>query len=110
MKYISILVVLASIALSGCSNHCCSDCQQAAPAAPSSDNKSVDQLINDANDAFLLAESEIFKTEPKPDDAPLGPDPDPKKCACGGSGQIVHGDGHVTPCPFHPVELIMKKY
>lgn len=28
-------------------------------------------------------------------------DPDPKKCICGGSGTIVHGDGHKTKCPYH---------
>ena len=31
----------------------------------------------------------------------MGPDPDPKKCICKGSGIIVQGDGHKTPCPYH---------
>jgi len=47
--------------------------------------------------AFDGAESEIF--EKKPDI--VGPDPDPKKCICGGSGVIVQGDGHKTVCPYH---------
>ena len=48
--------------------------------------------------AFDSAESKILDT--KPDDI-VGPDPDPKKCICGGSGWILQGDGHKTPCPYH---------
>ena len=29
------------------------------------------------------------------------PDPDPEKCICKGTGKIVQGDGHVSPCPYH---------
>ena len=36
-----------------------------------------------------------------PDDEPLGPDPDPEKCICKGTGKIVQGDGHVSDCPYH---------
>tara|TARA_R100000152_G_C6782111_1_gene218434 strand:+ start:672 stop:1079 length:408 start_codon:yes stop_codon:yes gene_type:complete len=50
--------------------------------------------------AFNQAEKEIFKDDnPTPD--VLGPHPDPDKCICGGSGIIVHGDGHKTVCPYH---------
>ena len=73
-------------------------------------NNNANPIIERAEDAFEQAESEIFLVSPVPDDKPLGPDPDPEKCACKGTGKIVHGDGHVTSCPFHPIELIMNKY
>jgi hypothetical protein len=73
-------------------------------------NVGANAIIESAEDAFRQAESEIFLVNPIPDDKPLGPDPDPEKCACRGTGKIVHGDGHVTSCPFHPIELIMNKY
>lgn len=73
-------------------------------------NNGINAIIESAEDAFKQAESEIFLVNPIPDDKPLGPDPDPEKCACSGTGKIVHGDGHVTSCPFHPIELIMNKY
>ena len=47
--------------------------------------------------SFEKAEAEVLT---KPDDV-VGPDPDPKKCICKGSGIIVHGDGHKTICPYH---------
>jgi hypothetical protein len=49
--------------------------------------------------SFDKAEKEIFKDNVTPD--VVGPHPDPKKCICGGSGVIVQGDGHKTPCPYH---------
>ena len=51
------------------------------------------------SESFNKAELEVFGTEPTPDI--VGPDPDPNKCICGGSGVIVQGDGHKTPCPYH---------
>ena len=42
--------------------------------------------------AFDKAEHEIYG-----EDEVVGPNPDPKKCVCGGSGIIVHGDGHERP-------------
>ena len=59
----------------------------------------VDVWRQDVKDAFNLAESEILEVKPVPDI--VGPDPDPKKCICKGSGIIVQGDGHKTPCPYH---------
>ena len=67
-------------------------------------------IISSINDAFDEAEIEVFGLPPDPDDKPLGPDPNPKKCACKGTGVITHGDGHKTKCPFHSIELIMNKY
>ena len=66
----------------------------------------------EVKNAFSKAESEVFKTTPKPDI--IGPDPDPKKCICGGSGWIIQGDGHKTPCPYHAkadktMESILKE-
>ena len=49
--------------------------------------------------AFSQAEKAVFKTNPTPD--VVGPDPDPNKCICKGSGWILQGDGHKTPCPYH---------
>tara|TARA_B100001564_G_scaffold358247_1_gene376425 strand:- start:811 stop:1218 length:408 start_codon:yes stop_codon:yes gene_type:complete len=46
--------------------------------------------------AFDKAEHEIYG-----EDEVVGPHPDPNKCICGGSGVIVHGDGHKTVCPYH---------
>lgn len=44
-----------------------------------------------------LTPAEASPTPPKPDP---GPKPTPDKCAtCQGTGWIVHGDGHRTPCP-----------
>lgn len=65
-----------------------------------------DIIINKVVKCFEKAESNLA---PVPDDVPLGPDPDPEKCVCKGTGTIVHGDGHTTKCPFHPVELMFHK-
>ncbi len=58
-------------------------------------------IINQTNEAFDLAEEKILNIKPDPDDTPSGPDPDPEKCICGGTGVIVQGDGHKTDCPYH---------
>lgn len=68
-----------------------------------------DLLVQKAIKSFEKAESNINLPAPDPDDKPLGPDPDPEKCVCKGTGTIVHGDGHTTKCPFHPVELMIHK-
>jgi hypothetical protein len=49
--------------------------------------------------AFDNAELKVFKATPKPDI--IGPNEDPKKCICKGTGIIVQGDNHKTICPFH---------
>ena len=41
--------------------------------------------------SFDKAEAEILSDVPTPDI--VGPDPDPDKCICGGSGWIEQGDG-----------------
>jgi len=64
-------------------------------------NDEIQTIINQTNEAFDLAEEKILKTIPNPDDTPSGPDPDPEKCICGGTGKITHGDGHQTDCPYH---------
>lgn len=54
-----------------------------------------------AKASFDKAEGEVLsKPQPKPDNI-VGPDPDINKCICRGTGIIVHGDDHKTPCPFH---------
>ena len=61
----------------------------------------VQILQEKAKIAFDKAELEILNTpNPKPDEI-LGPNPDVNKCACKGTGVIIHGDKHETPCPFH---------
>jgi len=61
----------------------------------SSDNvtdDNLDTIISEANQAFDLAEKNILKVKPdNPDDN--------IECSCNGTGVIVHGDGHETPCP-----------
>ena len=59
----------------------------------------INKWKQQVSSSFDKAEEEVFKTKPKPD--VVGPDPDPKKCICGGSGWIIQGDGHKTPCPYH---------
>lgn len=49
----------------------------------------VDPYLNEGRIAFLVNDKEPDKEE-KPDDG--------AKCSCGGSGIMVHGDGHKTPC------------
>lgn len=66
-------------------------------------------IIDRAEKAFDLAELEIFANVIPPDDEPIRPNLDPDKCPCRGTGNIVHGDGHVTKCPFHSTEFIIKK-
>jgi len=62
----------------------------------------VESWKEGAKSAFLQAESEVFKPDPEPDpDVTPEPNPDKNKCPCKGSGWIVHGDGHKTPCPYH---------
>jgi hypothetical protein len=69
----------------------------------------IDGWKVDIRRSFDEAESEVYKTTPTPDI--VGPDPDPKKCICGGSGVIVQGDGHKTVCPYHGKKMskLMKE-
>lgn len=54
-----------------------------------------------SKECFDRAEASVFvKPQPKPDNI-VGPDPDVNKCICHGTGIIVHGDDHKTPCPYH---------
>tara|TARA_R110002020_G_scaffold194354_10_gene395153 strand:+ start:6859 stop:7278 length:420 start_codon:yes stop_codon:yes gene_type:complete len=53
-------------------------------------------------EAFKKAEKSILSiVDPDPDDSIIKPDEDINKCACGGTGYIVHADGHKTECPYH---------
>jgi len=71
-------------------------------------NVEVDTIINQIDEAFDLAEENILKIKPTPDDEPNGPDPDVNKCICKGTGIITHGDGHTTDCPYHKREVASK--
>ena len=73
-------------------------------------NVDVDSIISTAEQSFIEAESVVFKTKPvDPDDEPMGPNPDPDKCICKGTGKIVQGDGHVSDCPYHKKEPAPNK-
>ena len=60
-------------------------------------NNNVDSILNEVNLAFDLAEKNILKSKHYiPDDN--------VECSCNGTGVIVHGDGHETPCPCEVCE------
>jgi hypothetical protein len=59
----------------------------------------VEDWKKQISDSFDEAEIKIFNIKPTPDI--VGPNEDPEKCICKGSGVIVQGDGHKTVCPYH---------
>jgi len=69
-------------------------------------NDETQLIINTVNESFDKAEKKVFGDDPDNPDTPSGPDPDPDKCICQGTGKIIQGDGHVTPCPYHSGEPI----
>ena len=73
-------------------------------------NTDVESIMTTAEQSFIKAEAVVFKGGPvDPDDTPIGPNPDPDKCICKGTGKIVQGDGHVTDCPYHKKEPTQSK-
>ena len=57
-------------------------------------NDEVQNIINTVNESFDKAEKKVFGDKPDgPDgpDVPSGPDPDPDKCICQGTGKIIQG-------------------
>ena len=64
----------------------------------------IESWKKDIASSFDKAEKEVFKDDVKPD--VVGPHPDPDKCICKGSGVIVQGDGHKTPCPYHGSKMM----
>lgn len=61
----------------------------------------VSEWKTKVSNAFDVAEKEVFSVKPTPKPDIVGPHPDPAKCICKGTGIIVHGDGHKTPCEYH---------
>jgi len=61
----------------------------------------IKDIIETVEQSFAEAEADILQIDPVDPDTPSGPDPDPEKCICKGTGKIIQGDGHVTPCPYH---------
>lgn len=59
----------------------------------------VEEWKKQIGNAFDEAEVKVYNITPIPD--VVGPDEDPAKCVCKGTGVIRHGDGHTTPCPYH---------
>jgi hypothetical protein len=69
----------------------------------------VKTITEETETAFKEAEKQILGSTPKPKpEDPVGPNPDPNKCICKGTGKIVQGDGHVSPCPYHSKENTSK--
>ena len=67
----------------------------------------IEEWKSGCKKAFSEAANEIYNK--KPNDDVIGPHEDPAKCICRGSGIIVHGDDHKTPCPFHAKSQGMNK-
>ncbi len=89
----------------------CASCQAPQEYGSVAHESEISESIEHVVEAFQDAEKSIYDNAPViPDDKPLGPDPDINKCACKGTGRIVHGDGHVTKCPFHLTELLIRNY
>jgi hypothetical protein len=61
----------------------------------------IQPIIDRTEEAFSESEASVLKVVPDEDEDVLGPDPDPEKCICKGTGKIVQGDGHVSDCPYH---------
>ena len=69
------------------------------PSGTKKDNGGKIEFDHERNEGYIdLVANE--RVQDGPDNA-LGPDPDPAKCICKGTGIITHGDGHQTPCPYH---------
>ena len=62
-------------------------------------SEDIQPIIDRTEQAFTDAETNVLGIVP--DDEPVGPDPDPEKCICKGTGKIKQGDGHTTDCPYH---------
>ena len=72
-------------------------------------NEDAQATIATVNECFDKAEEKVFGNKPDNPDTPSGPDPDPEKCICKGTGKIVQGDGHVSDCPYHKKEPAPNK-
>ena len=59
----------------------------------------IEEWKKQVDSAFDEAEIKIYNIKPTPDI--VGPNEDPDKCVCKGTGVIRHGDGHTTACPYH---------
>ena len=69
----------------------------------------IEEWKQEISSSFNKAETKVFGVKPNPDDV-VGPDPDPDKCICGGTGVITQGDGHKTPCPYHGSKIQKLEY
>ena len=70
----------------------------------------IQPIIERTEEAFSESEASVLKVVPDEDEDVLGPDPDPEKCICKGTGKIVQGDGHVSDCPYHSKKSEATKY
>lgn len=59
----------------------------------------IEEWKTECKKSFEEASKEVYNK--KPDENIIGPHEDPKKCICKGTGVIIQGDNHNTPCPFH---------
>lgn len=100
----TIILLILTIALVGCDS---------AIKQNYSNNYSkidVNEWTSKVDQSFDKAEKEVFKLAPKPNIDNVV-DPDPAKCICRGTGIIVQGDDHKTPCPYHAKQKpVVTKY
>lgn len=104
MKYLYIFIILSFL---GC-------CDQQFCFVKNEDitnmySSYVEEWQNKAKLSFENAEKEVFTPKPAPKPDIIGPHPDPAKCICKGTGVIVHGDGHKTPCEYHSGQPVQQK-
>lgn len=99
MKYLYILLLLTVAA--GCGSYCEKICKFDEKDITNMYSSYVEEWKKEANSSFDSAEKAVFVVKPQPKPDVVGPDPDPIKCICKGTGIIVQGDDHKTPCPFH---------
>ncbi|NBP01103.1 MAG: hypothetical protein EBU90_13400 [Proteobacteria bacterium] len=69
----------------------------------------IEDWKNKSKRAFDEAEAKIFTTPKPPVVIVPMEDPDPAKCICKGTGIIIHGDGHKTPCQYHGINKQLLK-
>ena len=69
----------------------------------------IEDWKNKSKRAFDEAEAKIFTTQKPPVVIVPMEDPDPAKCICKGTGIIIHGDGHKTPCQYHGINKQLLK-
>ena len=96
-----LLIIFLSLTTIGCSNQ---------PICLFNNDEDIKNIYSShvaewqtkAQESFVAAELKIFNIAPTPKpNVVIGPNQDPEKCICKGTGIIVQGDVHKTVCPYH---------